>query len=204
MHKDVVAVDKGFTPLSLGKNKWRKIIELSTVDHVVVWKIKELHGWFYKVLTNSVDQSSSISWLKYGNLFGETESFVCAIMDEVIKTNNYRKHNIMKDVTPDICRTSHRPVESKKHIVSGCSRLNGEYLHRHKQVARIIYQQLALRYGLVENEVPYYRYNPTPFLGNGHALLYWDRSIVTDRFITANKPDIVVENRSALRVLNYC
>ncbi|CAH2108107.1 unnamed protein product [Euphydryas editha] len=202
MHKDVVAVDKGFTPLSLGKEKLRKPIVMSTIDRVAIWRNKELHGRFYKALTDiDVDQSSSVSWLQHGNLFGETEGFVCAIMDEVIKTNNYRKH-IMKDGTPDICRACRKPGESIRHIVSGCGRLaNGEYLHRHNQVARIIHQQLALRYGLVENELPYYRYNPTPFLENSHALLYWDRSIITDRFIAANKPDIVLVDRSTRRAI---
>ncbi|CAH2099884.1 unnamed protein product [Euphydryas editha] len=38
--------------------------------------------------------------------------------------------------------------------------------------------------------LPYYRpYNPMPSLENGHALLYWDWPIVTDRLITANKPE---------------
>ena len=59
----------------------------------------------------------------------------------------------------NICRASHRPGECLRHIVSGCSRLaNGWHLHRYNQVAKIIYQQLALWYRLMELEVPYYRY----------------------------------------------
>ena len=68
----------------------------------------------------------------------ETEDFVCAIMDDVIKTRNYQR-NIMKDDTIDICRACHCPRETFKHIVSGCSHLdNGEYLHRRNQVAKIL------------------------------------------------------------------
>ncbi|KAI8431314.1 hypothetical protein MSG28_015859 [Choristoneura fumiferana] len=66
----------------------------------------------------------------------------------------------------------------------------------HNLVARIIHQQLALRYGLVDSEVPYYRYVPAPVLENGRATLYWDRSVITDRTIVANKPDIVLTDRS--------
>ncbi|CAH2208720.1 jg1395 [Pararge aegeria aegeria] len=106
---------------------WRKPKVLSNSDRVAVWKSKELHGRFYKALSGpDVDQIASVSWLQFGDLFGETEGFVCAIMDEVIKTRNYRKH-IMKDGTLDICRACHRPGESLRHIVSGCSHLaNGK------------------------------------------------------------------------------
>ncbi|CAH2243562.1 jg12873 [Pararge aegeria aegeria] len=122
-------------------------------------------------------------------------------MDEVIKTRNYRKH-IMKDGTLDIGRACHRPGESLRHIVSGCSHLaNGEYLHRHNQVARIVHQQLALRFGLIDFEMPYYRYDPASVLENSSALLYWDRTIITDRYITANRPDIVLVDRSVRRAI---
>ncbi len=112
-------------------------------------------------------------------------------------TNNYRKY-IIKDGTADICRACHRPGESIRHIISGCSHLaNGEYLHRHNLVARIIHQQLALKYKLVESEVPYYRYLPDPVLENEHVYL----TIITDRTIVANKPDIVVIDRSSRRTM---
>ncbi|CAH2266383.1 jg9142 [Pararge aegeria aegeria] len=164
---DVVAVEKGLTPLFLGKEYWRKPKVLRNADRVAVWKSKELHGRFYKALSGpDVDQIAYVSWLQFNDLFGETEGFVCAIMDEVIKTRNYRKH-IMKDGTLDIFQACHRPGKSLRHIVSGCSHLaNGEYLHRHNQV----HQQLALRFGLIDFEMPYYRYDPASVLENSSAL----------------------------------
>ena len=139
MHRDVVSVDKGLTPLSLANENWRKPKVLDTNDRKVEWQGKELHGRFYRALHGpDVDFLASVSWLRFGDLFGETEGFICAIMDEVMMTNNYRKY-IVKDGTVDICRACHRPGESIRHIISGCSRLaNGEYLHRHNLVARII------------------------------------------------------------------
>ena len=148
-----------------------------------------------------MDRLASVNWLRFGDLFGETEGFACAIADEVIMTNNYRKY-ILKDGTVDICRACRRPGESLRHIISGCSHLaNGEYLHRHNLVARIIHQQLAVRYGLVGSEVPYYKYAPPPVLENGRATLYWDRSIITDRTIVANRPNIVLVVRSERRAV---
>ncbi|CAB3261268.1 unnamed protein product [Arctia plantaginis] len=64
-----------------------------------------------------------------------------------------------------------------------------------------LHQQLALKYHLVNLEVPYYRYVPDPVLENGRATLYWDRSIITDRTIVANKPDIVVIDRLERRAM---
>ncbi|KAJ0170136.1 hypothetical protein K1T71_014064 [Dendrolimus kikuchii] len=202
MHRDMVSVDKGFTPLSLAKENWLRPTVLSTSERMDIWKSKELHGRFYQALYGpDIDLPASVNWLRFGDLFGETEGFVCAIMDEVIKTNNYRKY-ILKDGTLDVCRACHRPGESIRHVTSCCSRLaNSEYLHRHNLVARIIHQQLALRYGLIANEVPYYKYAPEPVLENGHITLYWDRSIITDRTIVANKPDIVIIDRSARRTM---
>ena len=45
------------------------------------------------------------------------------------------------------------------------------------------------------------KYAPDPVLENGHITLYWDRSIITDRTIVANKPDIVVIDRQARRTM---
>ncbi|KAG6455661.1 hypothetical protein O3G_MSEX009336 [Manduca sexta] len=202
MHRIVVMVDKGLTPLSLAKENWRRPLVLGVRERREIWKSKELHSRFYRALHGpDVDQLASVSWLRFGNLFGETEGFVFAIMDEVIKTNNYRKY-ILKDGTVDICRACHRPGESIRHVISGCSYLaNGEYLHRHNLVAKIIHQQITLRYGLVSSEVPYYQYIPQPVLENDHATLYWDRSIITDRTIVANKPDIVIVDRLSRRAI---
>uniref|UniRef100_A0A2H1WHZ3 SFRICE_018216 n=1 Tax=Spodoptera frugiperda TaxID=7108 RepID=A0A2H1WHZ3_SPOFR len=184
MHREVAAVDNGFTPLSLAKENWRKPVVLSVNDRKEVWHSKELHGRFFRALHGpSVDFLASVSWLRFSNLFGETEGFVCAIMDEVILTNNYRKY-IIKDGTVDICRACHSPV-----VVVWL------------MVAKIIHQQLALHCQLVEFEVPYYKYAPDPVLENGHITLYWDRSIITDRTIVANKPDIVVVDRQARRTM---
>ncbi|CAH0703386.1 unnamed protein product [Spodoptera exigua] len=111
MHRDVVEVDKEITPLSLASEKWRKPVVLDTNARREVWQTKELQGRFLRALHGpDVDQLASVSWLRFGDLFGETEGFVCAIMDEVIMTNNYRRF-IVKDGTADICRACHRPEE---------------------------------------------------------------------------------------------
>ena len=72
-------------------------------------------------------------------------------MDEVILTTNYWRY-IIEDRTGDVCRACHRPGESIRHIINGCSRLaNGEYLHKHRQGAMINHQQLTLKYKLLDS-----------------------------------------------------
>jgi len=44
--------------------------------------------------------------------------------------------------------------------------------------------------------VPYYQYQAKPVLENRNFTIYWDRSIITDRTIRNNKPDIVIHNKS--------
>ncbi|KAM3959727.1 uncharacterized protein ACR2FA_006251 [Aphomia sociella] len=50
MHRDVVAADKGFTPLSLAKENWRTLTVVATDDRRAIWKSKALHGRFYQAL----------------------------------------------------------------------------------------------------------------------------------------------------------
>ncbi|XP_045510128.1 uncharacterized protein LOC123705416 [Colias croceus] len=201
IHAEVIECDKGLTPLSLAKQDWQKPAVLSISDREAIWKEKELHGRFHRILHEPhVDFLSSVHWLRFGDLFGETEGFVCAIQDQVVKTNNYRRY-IIKDGTQDLCRMCHRPGETLRHVTSGCSMLaNTEYLHRHNLAARIIHQELALKYGLLVGKVPYYKYAPEPVLENNRAKLYWDRPIITDRTILANRPDIVVMDLATSRI----
>lgn len=201
MHTEVKECDKGLTPLALARTEWRSPAVLGTSEREAVWRGKELHGRFFQALHEPhVDQEASVHWLRFGDLFGETEGFACAIQDQVIRTNNYRKY-ILRDGTADFCRLCHRPGESLRHVTSGCSMLaNTDYLHRHNQAARILHQELALKYGLIVQRLPYYKYVPEAVLENDRAKLYWDRSIITDRTILANKPDIVLMDRAESRV----
>ena len=50
IHKDMVTVDKGLTPLSLGKENWRRPVVLTTSDRMAIWKSKALHGRFRRAI----------------------------------------------------------------------------------------------------------------------------------------------------------
>ncbi len=51
---------------------------------------------------------------------------------------------------------------------------------------------MAKKYNLIETIIPYYEYEPKSVLENNQAKLYWDRLIMTDKTVNANRPDIVL------------
>lgn len=133
-------------------------------------------------------------WLCKGNLFAETEGFMVAIQDRIIKTRNYQKY-IIKDSTvhTDTCRLCNKNKETVEHITGGCQFLaSKQYTDRHSNVAKQIHLELAKKYKLIETIDPYYKYKPSSVLENNKAKLYWDRDIITDRTTNNNRPDITL------------
>jgi hypothetical protein len=56
-------------------------------------------------------------------------------------------------------------------------------------------QKLAEAAELTEDKSPYYKYTPANVLQNENFKLYWNRSILTDKTIPFNRPDITFMNK---------
>ncbi|CAH1101356.1 unnamed protein product [Psylliodes chrysocephalus] len=120
-----------------------------------------------------------------------------AIQDQVIRTQYYAKH-ILKDrtVPDDLCRRCKRAKETIHHITTGCqSIVQADYKVRHDQVAKIIHQKIALNFLLTQENTLYYKYTPERVMENDIVVLYWDRTLLTDRTVQANRPDITLINK---------
>uniref|UniRef100_A0A336M9S3 CSON013850 protein n=1 Tax=Culicoides sonorensis TaxID=179676 RepID=A0A336M9S3_CULSO len=185
--------DKNFTPLNL---QAPIITNTSTTiqENVQSWKAMQLHGRYPTSLENTlVDKKSSLQWLKTGHLYPETEGFVMAIQDRVMRTRNYEKHVLKMNVV-DKCRKCNAVGESIEHIMAGCSTLSeNAYLGRHNQLAKLVHQQLGFKYNLLPKTTPpYYKYEPKAVLENNTHVIYWDRLVNTDTTVAYNRPDIVV------------
>lgn len=191
----VVAADKKYTPLNLSARD--RANQGNTADAEITWREKVLHGKYPKALdAPQVDKAKSLLWLKKGRLHPETEGFLIAIQDGVIRTRNYEKIILKKEVE-DKCRKCQQPRETIEHVIGSCPALaDTAYLGRHNQVAKIVHAQLAQKYSLVQNPPPYYRYKPDPVLESPECVLYWDRPILTDRTVDYNRPDIVIIEKS--------
>jgi hypothetical protein len=70
-----------------------------------------------------------------------------------------------------------------------------ECVKRHDGAARVIRQKLAEAAELIEDKSPYYKYTPATVLDNNNFKLYWNRSIITDKTIPSNRPDITFMNK---------
>ena len=200
LHKYITQIDDHYTPLNL-KNKNTQPNESTTniQQKKNEWAQKALHGRHYADLNQGqIDKTASNSWLKRGELFPETEGFMIAIQDQVIATRNYRKH-IMKEIgqQTDLCRHCNSASETIQHITGACkSIVQTDYKHRHDQVASIIHQYLAHKYKFIKEKVPYYKYIPSTIHENNNYKLYWDRTIITDRTIHFNRPDITFHDKN--------
>ena len=67
------------------------------------------------------------------------------------------------------------------------------YLNPHilgvNQLAKIIYQQIAIKFKLLDKNMPLYcRYKPGLVLESANRTLYLDRSILTDKTVDFNRP----------------
>lgn len=120
-----------------------------------------------------------------------------AIQDQVIDTRNYRKHIIHdRTMASDMCRQCQNSSETIQHITGACRSLaQSDYKHRHDQVAAIIHQHLAFRYKLIAQKTAYYKYTPQTVLESTDFKLYWDRTIITDKTIHFNRPDITLHDK---------
>jgi hypothetical protein len=103
LHKAVALTDVKYTPLNLQTNEvsqdTNKIV--SDADKIQKWCQKVLHGrYLYELNQEYIDKNGLHAWLTQSDIFPDTEGFICAIMDQVITTNNYRKY-ILKDNTAD-------------------------------------------------------------------------------------------------------
>lgn len=201
LHQLACLTDQGYTPLNLAKEeKQRNEAITSTEEKHKEWRAKVLHGRHPHDLDQPhVDKQASNEWLRAGELFPETEGYLIAIQDQVICTKNYKKY-ILKEpgVTDDRCRKCREKPETIQHITAACSMLSqNDYLHRHNQVAAIVHQEICHNLGMLKDtrKTPYYEYAPAAVTQQEHLTVYYDRSIITDRTIPCNKPDIVIRDR---------
>ena len=120
-----------------------------------------------------------------------------AIQDQVINTNNYKKYIIKGGQEDDKCRICKSKPETIQHIIGGCEKLAPtEYVERHNNVAKVLHNALLMRYNLTEKKEEYFECQSKRIVENRNTKIYWDRTIITDRTVQANRPDIAIIDKS--------
>jgi hypothetical protein len=95
-----------------------------------------------------------------------------------------------------MCRRYGKKSETIQHITAACEQLAPtKYVKRHDGLAKVIHQKLAEAADLIEDKSPYYKYTPASELENDNFKLYWNRSMLTDKTILFNRPDISFMNK---------
>jgi len=193
----IKASDTNFTPLQLSATVYNRDAAKTDEEMLESWKAKPVHGAHpHEAEADYIDRDASHLWLQKGKLYAETEGFMIAIQDRVIPTRSFRRAIYREDIE-DRCRRCGLPGETIDHIIAGCNSLAAnDYIGRHNNVAKIVHQKLAKTHKLVAEEVPYFKYQAQAVLENYTAKLFWDRQITTDLTIAANKPDIVLFNKT--------
>jgi len=83
-----------------------------------------------------------------------------------------------------------------QHITAACEQLAPtEHVKRHDGLAKVIRQKLAEAAEMIDDRSQHYKYTPASVLENENFKLYWNRSILTDKTISFNRPDITFMNK---------
>lgn len=166
-----------------------------TIEELVEeWNSKALHGRYPGCLKkDEINKKESLTYLRAGYLFPETEGRLLAIQDQVVATRMYQKNVAKLDIPSDRCRKCFQAPEKIQHLTSSCPILAPrDYLERHNSMAKIYHQQTALKLGLLQEELQSHLYAPKTLLQNARYKLYWDSTLVTDRNVMHNRPDMAL------------
>jgi len=103
--------------------------------------------------------------------------------------------------TDELCRRCRKESETIQHTTATCEQLAAtECVKRHDGLAKIIHQKLAEAAELTDDKIPYYKYTPANVLENENFKRYWNRSILTDKTIHFNRPDITFMNNQTKNI----
>lgn len=162
------------------------------------WKSKALHGRFYNSLQQpEVDITNTNIYLKQGYLFPQTEGTLLAIQDQVVPTRTYLKHILQQQVETTKCRMCDSAEETIQHLSSGCTTIAGtKYLTRHNNMGKVVHQLICLQKELIPSFTPHHVYTPQTIQENDQFKVYWDLTIITDRGVEHNRPDMVIFDKA--------
>jgi hypothetical protein len=199
LHAAVVKADDRYTSLDLFHANENELATGKEYTNKVKrqWSQKALHGQHpYGLSQQYVDIEASNKRLTSLDSFAETEGFLTAIQYQVILKRNYKKYILKQPNIDELCRRCGKESEKIQHITAACEQLAPtEDVKRHDGVAKAIHQKLAEAAEMIEDKSPYYKYTSVTVLENDNFKLYWNRSIITDKTISSDRPDITFMNK---------
>ena len=157
---------------------------------------KPQHGVFFRQLDdNALDQKKSMSWLNNCHMSPQSEGYICAMQELAIFTRWHERH-ILKNAKSDTCRICGKESETTFHLLAGCDVLaKKQYLDRHNNVAKYIHHCICRAYNF-QTEKKWHLHRPAEVIMDRKVEIIWDMVLTTDRNVGANRPDIVIRDKS--------
>lgn len=184
------------TPDTQNIDQLKKNLKDALIDKKISkLSMKPLHGQFYNNLnTNYIDKKMTMKWLYSGGLKAETESLIIAAQDQALNTR-YHQKMILKQNVDGKCRLCHQQEEHISHIVSGCSVLAAtEYSYRHNRITSYLHWSISRELNIQVHD-NWYEHQPEKVIENDDFSIMYDMAVITDRKISANRPDIIYHNK---------
>jgi len=104
--------------------------------------------------------------------------------------------------TDELCRRCGKESETIQHITAACEQLPPtDYAKTQDRLTKIMHQKLAETAELIDDKSPYYKYTPANVLKNEIFEVYRNRSILTDKTIPFNRPDITFMKKKTKNTL---
>lgn len=135
LYNAIARSDDNLTPLNLKNYTERPTDSIQSL--LQKWKSKPQHGKYPNhIYKTYVDSENTANWLKYSNIYAETEGFIMAIQDGVIQTRNYRKYIMHDNTIPnDQCRRCGAASETIAHLLNSCTTLtHNHYTTGHNNI----------------------------------------------------------------------
>ena len=96
-----------------------------------------------------------------------------------------------------MCQSQPEIVE---HIISGYQALaTDQYLNRYTQVAAQLHLDICKHYNIKVKAQYWYLHKSEWVVENELTTILWDSPVITDRHITCNKPDLIVQDKETNR-----
>lgn len=160
---------------------------------LAAWRALPLAGRFPN--NTQIDLALSTKWLQVGNLSTLNARNAMAVQEGTLLT---RALTATGDANVR-CRWCDAAPETAEHITSSCQKwLPTLFLARHNAVARVILYAMCERYHLAPI---HYSQNVPAVLENGECKILWDQTVMTRKPLRHNKPDMVVFDKKAKRIL---
>ena len=175
---------------------------ISTKRHLQELHAMPMHGQWFRQRKEiaTVDIEHSNHWLKYSHIRQETESLLCAAQEQALATN-YVRNKLWKMNCSSKCRLCKVHDETVNHIISGCTMMAGtKYTARHDKICTYVHW-CALKERGFKTCDQWYAHVPERSVEHENIVVMWDLPMITDTHTPANRPDIVIHDRTKKEAL---